>query len=154
MPCHHALAEALRAYIDAAGITEDRKGWLVPLCARPQSRYAVRPRDEPVRRRGARAEARQERASGAAADGQAVKVLGTRRCSGEGHHARKADRHLKGKPALSKRFDYLAERAAAADWPAVEAYEVKGINSYAKMLKQYRDRLLAAHAAVTASGAV
>src|ERR1700736_6645302 len=50
MPCHHALAEALRAYIDAAGITEDRKGWLVPLCARPQSRYAVRPRDEPVRR--------------------------------------------------------------------------------------------------------
>jgi site-specific recombinase XerD len=28
MPCHHALAEALRAYIDAAGITEDRKGFL------------------------------------------------------------------------------------------------------------------------------
>jgi site-specific recombinase XerD len=28
MPCHHALAEALRAYIDAAGITEDRKGSL------------------------------------------------------------------------------------------------------------------------------
>jgi site-specific recombinase XerD len=28
MPCHHALAEALRAYIDAAGISEDRKGWL------------------------------------------------------------------------------------------------------------------------------
>ena len=27
MPCHHALAEALRAYIDAAGIAEDRKGW-------------------------------------------------------------------------------------------------------------------------------
>ena len=26
--CHHALAEALRAYIDAAGIAEDRKGWL------------------------------------------------------------------------------------------------------------------------------
>jgi hypothetical protein len=24
MPCHHALAEALRTYIDAAGITEDR----------------------------------------------------------------------------------------------------------------------------------
>jgi len=24
----HALAEALRAYIDAAGIAEDRKGWL------------------------------------------------------------------------------------------------------------------------------
>jgi integrase len=28
MPCHHALAEALRIYIDAAGIAEDRKGWL------------------------------------------------------------------------------------------------------------------------------
>src|SRR6267143_1636137 len=28
MPCHHALAEALRAYIDTAGIVEDRKGWL------------------------------------------------------------------------------------------------------------------------------
>ena len=28
MPCHHALAEALRAYIDAAGIAEDHKSWL------------------------------------------------------------------------------------------------------------------------------
>jgi integrase len=28
MPCHHALAEALRAYIDAGGITEDGKGFL------------------------------------------------------------------------------------------------------------------------------
>jgi site-specific recombinase XerD len=28
MPCHHALAEALRAYIDAAAIAEDRKGFL------------------------------------------------------------------------------------------------------------------------------
>jgi site-specific recombinase XerD len=28
MPCHHALAEALRAYIDAAGIAEDRKGFM------------------------------------------------------------------------------------------------------------------------------
>jgi site-specific recombinase XerD len=28
MPCHHALAEALRAYIKAAGIAGDRKGWL------------------------------------------------------------------------------------------------------------------------------
>ena len=28
MPCHHALAETLRVYIDAAGIVEDRKGWL------------------------------------------------------------------------------------------------------------------------------
>jgi predicted RNA polymerase sigma factor len=29
MPCHHALAEALRPYIDAAGIAEDCKGWLI-----------------------------------------------------------------------------------------------------------------------------
>src|ERR1700693_5381638 len=28
MPCHHALAEALRAYIAADGIAEDRKGYL------------------------------------------------------------------------------------------------------------------------------
>ena len=28
MPCHHSLVEALRAYIDAAGIAEDRKGFL------------------------------------------------------------------------------------------------------------------------------
>jgi hypothetical protein len=27
MPCHHALAEALRAYIDAADIADDRKRW-------------------------------------------------------------------------------------------------------------------------------
>jgi site-specific recombinase XerD len=28
MPCHHALAEALRRYIDAAALADDRKGWL------------------------------------------------------------------------------------------------------------------------------
>lgn len=28
MPCHHALAEALHGYISAAGIAEDREGWL------------------------------------------------------------------------------------------------------------------------------
>ena len=28
MPCHHTLAEMLRAYIDAAGIADDRKGRL------------------------------------------------------------------------------------------------------------------------------
>jgi len=28
MPCHHALAEMLHAYIAAAGIADDRKGWL------------------------------------------------------------------------------------------------------------------------------
>jgi hypothetical protein len=28
MPCHHAFAKALRAYVDATGIAEDRKAWL------------------------------------------------------------------------------------------------------------------------------
>jgi len=28
MPCHHALAEMLHAYVAVAGIAEDRKGWL------------------------------------------------------------------------------------------------------------------------------
>jgi site-specific recombinase XerD len=28
MPCHHSLAEALHAYIAAAGIADDRTGWL------------------------------------------------------------------------------------------------------------------------------
>jgi hypothetical protein len=53
----------------------------------------------------------------------------------------------KANPGYQKRFDYLAERATAGDWDAVQAYEVKGINSYAKMVKLYRDRLVAAHVA-------
>jgi transcriptional regulator with XRE-family HTH domain len=56
---------------------------------------------------------------------------------------------LANKDQYQKRFDFLAERAAAGDWDAVRNYEVKGVNSYAKMVKQYRDRLLAAHAAST-----
>jgi integrase/recombinase XerD len=44
MPRHHALAEALRACIDAAGIAEDRKDWLFR--ARLQGRYRLRPADE------------------------------------------------------------------------------------------------------------
>jgi hypothetical protein len=50
-----------------------------------------------------------------------------------------------------KRFDQLEKWALADDWDAVRGYQVKGINSYAKMVKQYRERLLAAHAASTAS---
>ena len=38
MPCHHALAEELHAYITAAGIAEDRKGWLF----RTSPRHAAR----------------------------------------------------------------------------------------------------------------
>jgi hypothetical protein len=54
------------------------------------------------------------------------------------------------KKQYQPRFDFLADRAAAGDWDAVRNYEVKGVNSYAKMVKQYRERLLAAHAASTA----
>jgi hypothetical protein len=50
-----------------------------------------------------------------------------------------------------KRFDQLEKSALDGDWDAVRGYEVKGINSYAKMVKQYRDRLLAAHEAQQAS---
>ena len=39
-----------------------------------------------------------------------------------------------------KRFDKLAELAAAGDWDAVARYECNGVNSYAKMVRQYRDR--------------
>ena len=38
MPCHHGLAEALRAYIDAGGIAEDRKGWLFRTSPRHNAR--------------------------------------------------------------------------------------------------------------------
>jgi integrase len=45
MPCHHALTEALRAYIDAAGIAEDRKGWLFGTAPRHN---ADAPTDRPM----------------------------------------------------------------------------------------------------------
>jgi hypothetical protein len=46
-----------------------------------------------------------------------------------------------------KRFDFLADRAVAGDWTAVAAYQCNGVNTYAKAVRQYRDRLLAAHTA-------
>jgi hypothetical protein len=57
----------------------------------------------------------------------------------------------KANPHYQKRFDKLEAMAMSGDWDGVRGYEVKGINSYAKMVKQYRDRLLTAHAASTAS---
>jgi hypothetical protein len=51
----------------------------------------------------------------------------------------------KANPHYQKRFDQLEKWAMADDWNAIRGYEVKGINSYAKMVKQYRDRLLMAH---------
>jgi hypothetical protein len=55
------------------------------------------------------------------------------------------------KEQYQKRFDQLEAWATAGNWDAIRAYQVKGINSYAKMVKQYRDRLLAAHAASTSA---
>jgi hypothetical protein len=55
------------------------------------------------------------------------------------------------KEQYQKRFDQLEKSALAGDWDAVRDYQVKGINSYAKMVKQYRERLLAAHEAQQAS---
>jgi hypothetical protein len=53
----------------------------------------------------------------------------------------------KANPHYQKRFDQLEKWAVADDWNAVRSYEVKGVNSYAKMVAAYRDRLLAAHEA-------
>jgi hypothetical protein len=53
----------------------------------------------------------------------------------------------KANPHYQKRFDQLEALAMAGDWAGVRGYEVKGINSYAKMVAAYRDRLLAAHGA-------
>jgi hypothetical protein len=53
----------------------------------------------------------------------------------------------KANPHYQKRFDQLEKWAMADDWNAIRGYEVKGINSYAKMVAAYRDRLLAAHEA-------
>jgi hypothetical protein len=52
-----------------------------------------------------------------------------------------------------KRFDKLAELAAAGDWTGVAGYECNGVNTYAKMVRQYRDRLLVAHQATAAAPA-
>jgi hypothetical protein len=57
----------------------------------------------------------------------------------------------KANPHYQKRFDKLEAMAMAGDWDGMRGYEVKGINSYAKMVAAYRDRLLAAHAAQEAS---
>jgi hypothetical protein len=53
----------------------------------------------------------------------------------------------KANPHYQARFDKLEALADAGDWDGVRGYEVKGINSYAKMVAAYRDRLLAAHEA-------
>jgi site-specific recombinase XerD len=46
MPCHHSLAEALHAYIAAAGIADDRKGWLFRTSPRHSATILT---DQPMR---------------------------------------------------------------------------------------------------------
>jgi hypothetical protein len=49
-------------------------------------------------------------------------------------------------PHYQKHFDRLFGLAKAGDWDGVRNYEVKGSNSYSKMVARYRQDLLAAHA--------
>src|SRR6266404_4894545 len=50
-------------------------------------------------------------------------------------------------PHYQKHFDRLFDLAKAGDWDGVRNYEVKGSNSYSKMVARYRQDLLAVHAA-------
>jgi hypothetical protein len=54
-------------------------------------------------------------------------------------------------PHYQKHFDRLFGLAKAGDWDAVRNYEVKGSNSYSKMVARYRQDLLAVHAASEAA---
>src|SRR5277367_2675237 len=49
-------------------------------------------------------------------------------------------------PHYQKHFDRLFGLAKAGDWDGVRNYEVKGSNSYSKMVARYRQDLLAMHA--------
>src|SRR5947209_1801789 len=54
-------------------------------------------------------------------------------------------------PHYQKHFDRLFGLAQAGDWDGVRNYEVKGSNSYSKMVARYRQDLLAVHAASEAA---
>jgi hypothetical protein len=54
-------------------------------------------------------------------------------------------------PHYQKHFDRLFSLAKAGDWDGVRNYEVKGSNSYSKMVARYRQDLLAVHAASEAT---
>src|ERR1700730_15695891 len=50
-------------------------------------------------------------------------------------------------PHYQKHFDRLFALAKAGDWDGVGNYEVKGSNSYSKMVARYRQDLITVHAA-------
>jgi hypothetical protein len=54
-------------------------------------------------------------------------------------------------PHYQKHFDRLFGLAKAGDWEGVRNYQVKGSNSYSKMVARYRQDLLAVHAASDAA---
>jgi hypothetical protein len=54
-------------------------------------------------------------------------------------------------PHYQKHFDRLFGLARAGDWDGVRNYEVKGSNSYSKMVARYRQDLLAVHVASEAA---
>jgi hypothetical protein len=54
-------------------------------------------------------------------------------------------------PHYQKHFDRLFGLAKTGDWDGVRNYEVKGSNSYSKMVARYRQDLLAVHAASEAA---
>jgi hypothetical protein len=54
-------------------------------------------------------------------------------------------------PHYQKHFDRLFGLAKAGNWDGVRNYEVKGSNSYSKMVARYRQDLLAVHAASEAT---
>lgn len=54
-------------------------------------------------------------------------------------------------PHYQRHFDRLFDLAQAGDWDGVRNYEVKGSNSYSKMVARYRQDLLAVHAASEAA---
>jgi hypothetical protein len=57
----------------------------------------------------------------------------------------------KANPHYQKHFDRLFVLAKAGDWDAVRDYEIKGSNSYSKMVARYRQDLLAVHTASEAA---
>ncbi len=55
---------------------------------------------------------------------------------------------IKSQSATAQRYqrmlDHLAERAEAGDWAAVRAFRIKESDNYAKVVMDYRQRLLLA----------
>ena len=50
---------------------------------------------------------------------------------------------------MQRHFDKLAELAGSDEWDEVRKYPANGSNNYAKMVRQYRDSLVRAHAVQT-----